>query len=90
MARLAELSGFCYRNVLALLILVGMTVNALLEAVLFGTDAVVHRFITLVHEKLHVILTHDLSRFDALVALATVDLQFRTDISCTKRPTHKE
>jgi hypothetical protein len=74
MARLAKLTWCSDRYVFALLILVGMTVNALLEAVLLGAYALVHRFIPLVQEKLHVIPTHHLGRFDTRVALAAVDL----------------
>ena len=49
-------------------LLIGVTVDALFEAVFACAYASMHGFIALVHDELHVALTHDIRVFNALLA----------------------
>lgn len=88
--RLAELTFGRNRDIFPRLILVGMATYALIQAELLGANTLVHGFITLMQQKLHVILSHHSRIRHTLVAIAAIDLEFWPNICRTQRPTQKE
>ena len=67
MAGLTELSFGINRDKLTAGILAGMAVDAPDETVLDGTDALMHRLISIVFHKIEMITTHDIYRLNALL-----------------------
>lgn len=54
-----------------------MTIDTVLKTMLGRTDALVHGFVALMQDELHVIAQHDLFRFDTFVALIGINLEHR-------------
>lgn len=69
-ATLAKLVFCIDRHGTSLLIALDMTAYAFLEAVLAGADTAVHRVVTLVQNKFHVLPAHDIGRLNTLVSIA--------------------
>jgi len=76
----AEVSVVCFTDKLTLIILDGVTGDALLEAVLLCAYAAMHGFYTLVLDELHVVVAHVISWSDTGITVALADLR-QGDIS---------
>ncbi len=75
MADCTKLTGCIDGNRFLLLVRLGMTLNTVDETVADGSIAFPHGQIAVMEQKLHVLFAHDFSGLNALVALASRDVQ---------------
>jgi len=64
---LAELTLAIDRNELALFVFINVTIDAVHQTVLPGADSLMHGFVALMQQELHVIPPHHIRRFNALL-----------------------